>query len=1178
MRPIHLRFSGLQSYKEAQEVDFQRLTELGVFGIFGPTGSGKSTILDAITLALYGRVERAGGTIQGIMNTNSDKLNVSFAFSLGGRLFRVERAYRRSRSGEISQTGARLIEESGDESRVLADRHVTAQVEELIGLDVNDFTRAVVLPQGKFAEFLTLTGRERRDMLERLFGLSAYGRQLTERVNRKFSETKILLDQTVLQQEALGDASEEALAAVKKQQEEAAALAEAAGRELQKASQIFEDARKQLALQRELAEVQRKIEAHKAREPELEKVSEELAASEKAEPLRYVLREWEAVSRQVSEDQKKVQEAEAKAAGMEEEAQKAQQAAADIAEKLSAEEPVYFRRLGELEEALVLEEEKAQLEEEIKDLREEEGSLSAKIANFQRDRTVFGQKKTDLEEELAGLERDLVQLTVSAQERERLNKASSSLQTLKHQEKTRQEAAAKHRVQLASLEDAEKSLAEARELVQKAEREYQALVAEAGEHAEKQPASPGELSSQGEELAQVRTIASSLGHLAGQRRELEAKREKEVRAEVQSRAQLEKLAGELAQRERKLAELKAAQAQAEEASLAARLALRLEEGKPCPVCGSSHHPAPQRAAEFEDHTQEIEKAERGLGELREQRVACEMQLKAAGESISEIDRQLAELAEKVSSEQQKLPEVWQAVEDLPGELKRREAAYEELKRQAAWWQEEQERLEAELAEKKDALAERKRGEAALAAKAEGARENLVRSEEELAGAEAQLAAAEKGFAELAGDMSPQELTNRVRELALWDRKREELEKKKQVINQDLKTIAEKAEAAAEELDAAKVKLAKLEAQLEEKEEKHKSLEEKLDRITSGQPARHLTEQLKESFKKLKEQQEASSKKAEALKEKLQEAKDEVLRAREGLSGTEKRLEDLEQELSLSLAKTGFPSRAAVASALRTQEERERLRKELEDFKQEGKLLSQEEKRLQEAIISPLSEEEYSKIEGLYNEAKAKSDEALSQLGAAQENYRQLQGKHHRWQELEEERKELAQKAERLESLQTVLRGNVFVDFLAEEQLEAIAQDATDRLMRLSGGHYALKIGEDCSFEIIDHFSGSISRTVNTLSGGETFLASLALALALSSHIQLRGKYPLEFFFLDEGFGTLDPELLETVITALEMLQQDQMTIGVISHVAELRQRLPRRLYVEPAEPLGRGSRIRLEVG
>ncbi|MBW7455212.1 hypothetical protein K0U00_14395, partial [Paenibacillus sepulcri] len=94
---------------------------------------------------------------------------------------------------------------------------------------------------------------------------------------------------------------------------------------------------------------------------------------------------------------------------------------------------------------------------------------------------------------------------------------------------------------------------------------------------------------------------------------------------------------------------------------------------------------------------------------------------------------------------------------------------------------------------------------------------------------------------------------------------------------------------------------------------------------------------------------------------------------------------------------------------------------------------------------------------------------------------------------------------------------------------------------------------------------------------ETFLASLALALALSSQIQLRGKYPLQFFFLDEGFGTLDPELLDTVITALEKLHNETLSVGVISHVPELRARLPRRLIVTAADSSGRGSSVELET-
>ena len=99
----------------------------------------------------------------------------------------------------------------------------------------------------------------------------------------------------------------------------------------------------------------------------------------------------------------------------------------------------------------------------------------------------------------------------------------------------------------------------------------------------------------------------------------------------------------------------------------------------------------------------------------------------------------------------------------------------------------------------------------------------------------------------------------------------------------------------------------------------------------------------------------------------------------------------------------------------------------------------------------------------------------------------------------------------------------------------------------------------------DYLSGGSYRTVGTLSGGETFLTSLSLAVALSKQIQLKGKSPLEFFFLDEGFGSLDTELLDTVISSLEKLSGSSRVIGVVSHLKQLQERIPRRLYVSRDE-------------
>lgn len=193
MKPIRLKIRGLNSFTDLQEVDFLRLTDKGFFGIFGPTGSGKSTILDGITLALYGAVARGSSNY---MNTNSDGLNVSYEFQISEketRRYRVDREFRRdSKTGHVRSKSAKIVHITDEGEVVLEEQatKVTEQCEMILGLQLEDFTRTVVLPQGKFSEFLKLEGKERREMLERLFNLQRYGDDLSIRLAGRIRQEK----------------------------------------------------------------------------------------------------------------------------------------------------------------------------------------------------------------------------------------------------------------------------------------------------------------------------------------------------------------------------------------------------------------------------------------------------------------------------------------------------------------------------------------------------------------------------------------------------------------------------------------------------------------------------------------------------------------------------------------------------------------------------------------------------------------------------------------------------------------------------------------------------------------------------------------------------------------------------------------------------------------------------
>ncbi|HRC63188.1 MAG TPA: SbcC/MukB-like Walker B domain-containing protein, partial [Dehalococcoidia bacterium] len=145
-----------------------------------------------------------------------------------------------------------------------------------------------------------------------------------------------------------------------------------------------------------------------------------------------------------------------------------------------------------------------------------------------------------------------------------------------------------------------------------------------------------------------------------------------------------------------------------------------------------------------------------------------------------------------------------------------------------------------------------------------------------------------------------------------------------------------------------------------------------------------------------------------------------------------------------------------------------------------------------------------------------------------------------------------------------LQANRFVAYIQREAMHVLAADAGERMLQLSRDRYRLEADGD-EFVVVDRLNGDERRSVRTLSGGETFLASLALALALSERLpELSGHggaLSLDSLFLDEGFGSLDAESLDIAIQGLELLASGSRMIGVISHVPEVAERLADRIEV-----------------
>ncbi|WP_151735898.1 AAA family ATPase [Paenibacillus tengchongensis] len=1135
MKPILLKVAGLQSYREQQEIDFTSLTETGLFGIFGPTGSGKSSLLDAITLAMYGKVERAVNGTQGIMNHSEDQLSVAFTFELasesGPQRFRVERRFKRTGELSVSNTISRFIEVLPDGDQVLADKlaDVTRCVEEHIGLKMDDFTRAVVLPQGKFAEFLSLRGVDRRQMLQRLFHLEQYGDQLAQKLSRRSKENEAALRALEAEQQGLGNAGKEDVEAAAQRLEEAVRHAAECRAALEAAEQRAARYAKIRELQEERARREAQQQELQRQEADTALLERRLLQADEAEKRLPALKAWRAAEEAWQGRLARAEAQEAQSAAAEQAATLAARAEADAQAALAAEEPALRQGADTYRRALELEGELSALRQEraAASARAEEISrgLTAKRESLARERELLAKGQKRQQE----LQQSLQPLEVRSRERQSLQEAMQRLQGLRAAETQGAAAEREHQGRAAALAAARGKLAAAEE-------RRQALEGARGGH---------------------------LAAYAAQREALAAA----VSAAADAALGLERHA----------AALEAALKEQEVHRLSLALAHALQDGQPCPVCGSSEHPAPAvhgadgGQERLEAQLRETRQLERRAAEARRQLHSLLEQDETALEQLfgGDAGRAVSSPAAAAAEQPAAAVDGFVAVADAAA-LERLEAQLAALKgrsgglrREAAEWQRALQE-QAQLCHKE-----------AAAAEAESSwLDGLAAKAQELAAA---LENQRAEWTRLFPDLAPDGAETAFREMQRKDEQAEDIRGRLNIAVQFLDEKNASVQALQDETVALDKELAQWKAQLEGKEALEREKEQRLVQWTGGKPAAGL---LAECERRLQTLQQALEGCKESHRQKAEAAQRESREAaifRQAAESAQEHCKAAAVSWKESLGHSPFATAAEVEGAALPAEERraaaERVRTHREG---EAEVAAQLRSIAEKLAGASLSEEEWLASREAVRGCKENDEHALQSRAKAERDLEDLRQRHIRWMELEERRVAVAVVQERLTKLQSVLRGNAFVEYIAEEQLMQVCQAASQRLRFLSKQRYALEVDSGGGFVIRDDGNGGVRRPVSTLSGGETFLTSLSLALALSAQIQLRGQYPLQFFFLDEGFGTLDSDLLDTVITSLERLHSDQLSVGVISHVPELRARLARKLVVVPAEQGGSGSRIVLE--
>jgi DNA repair protein SbcC/Rad50 len=1163
MKVLSLRFINLNSLRGEFFIDFSRepFVDAGLFAVIGPTGAGKSTIFDALSVALYGETPRlqkrksAGAGVLELVSRHTTEAWAEVEFEVPSGTYRSRWEVHRARgsvTGAFQQPRMRLARIDSAAEELIEDKlsEVPERISRLTGLDFTRFTRSVLLAQGAFAAFLEARPGERADLLEKMTGSFIYS-ELSRLAYERAKEEEQKGAEIARRIDDIRIFDEESLSRVLEQLTEAGERCSLARERRDGMVLAAEKARRGQKLSAQLNETDALLKALEADRETIESRREQLRLHRLVEPHWNNIRRFDAAAEELSR----------------------------TAEAIDGLNTSLKLRSNEIEE---LGSEAVAARQALVEAQDERTTVREKKGEAEKLEALLSERRARLEDEDQRIERTDRQRARNVEDIEALQRKLDDLERekQKHEVLTGNsgltELSQKREIFLLRLSERTTLKQEIQSLTEECEllrEEAQTFSGPDNEGAASQLAVlKKELSQQEEALAQAgdpetfrRELADIDGKLGRQHALAPWAQRKEALKEdlARVRRRVEELESETESTRRDSEEARAAREQAEAGQTrfaAVRLKEGLKRGVPCPVCGSKEHPAVEQQELFEEPGPEGQEAEYSAAEneyrdalirLASVQGSLDTQLEKATEleqeisalntrlndanyspaAIEELDRTRAERAEgleKVTVLEKRRDEIRLQLEELRDQDESRREEYSRGLNRAALVIERIRSLEENLRQKQESFEQ-----ASVSIREWAQRAGLTGDFEQLretaaariddyrsASAEVEKITAEQRSSSERIEQQSGILAERRAELNELVRRRDELKSYISELKKNLTeltgglSVAELLDQREQQVREKEESLQELQNRLSAEKEKRAGLQGRLE------TAEHLHKEKMSEFKTLQEDliRRARAAEFESLEEFRTAFLDDAESFKEAVDDWEAQKKDLVRR-------------------------RDELAQELEEIPPELR-------------DSTRTEQDLESADREYAEAQKELFECQSKINADTE-------KRERRDELLKEQEEQRREYNvwwRLKELIGSAKGDAFRRFAQGLTLDYLVSLANRHLERFSGRYFLRRDGgEELSLSIVDTWQADAVRPVETLSGGETFLASLSLALGLS---ELAGrKTKIDSLFLDEGFGTLDAETLETVLAALETLRSSGKLVGIISHVEALKERIPVQIRV-----------------